>query len=65
MSETRQPARPIWIDYRCDVEGCEGLMRPTGVMLLSQPPWYPHVCDTCDAKRDFHRKYPALEYEGV
>lgn len=41
----------------CDKCG-KGHMRPTDLMLTSNPPQYPHRCDNCDAHQNFFRCYP-------
>lgn len=37
-------------------------MLPTGIVLTSNPPQYPHRCDRCRAEETFAREYPCLEY---
>lgn len=49
------------LDYRCD--NCDkGHFRPTGMMLLSDPPKWPHACAECGHQDIFDTKYPALVY---
>ncbi len=62
MSETSTPLRPVSIDYLCDACGI-GHMRPTGIMLTSHPPQFPHRCDHCDAHQNFDVRYPHVRYE--
>lgn len=52
------------LDYRCDSCG-KGNLRPTGVMLLSDPPKWPHACTECGAQQTFDTKYPAFVYRRV
>lgn len=61
MSREQTPLRTVRVDYRCDK--CDtGHMRPTGVMLLSNPPKFPHRCTECDALQTFTEKYPTIQY---
>lgn len=61
MPREQTPLRTIQVDYRCDK--CDtGHMRPTGVMLMSDPPKFPHCCTECDALMTFTEKYPAVTY---
>ena len=61
MSRVQRPLRPIRVDYRCDK--CDaGHMRPTGVMLLSDPPKFPHQCEVCGEAQTFTEKYPTIQY---
>ena len=61
MAYTQRPIRPIEIDFTCDSCG-EGKMRPTGVMLCSNPPQFPHTCINCGAEQTFREKYPMVRY---
>lgn len=55
------PVRPIQVLYICD--SCDtGQYLPTGSMLLSDPPQFPHECSVCGDKRTFMEKYPTLRY---
>lgn len=65
MSELKIPVQAFDIDYACDVSGCQGFMRPTGAMLFSNPPKYPHRCDVCDAPATFDHTYPAFGYRRI
>lgn len=44
-------------------ESCGGKFLPIGIALLSNPPQYPHVCDTCGAKKTFKSRYPLTTLE--
>lgn len=45
------------IDYRCP--NCQnGWMRPTGTVLVSDPPKFPHKCIQCGYEEIFDVKYP-------
>lgn len=57
MAEHQTPVEWFRVDYVCDSCG-EGFMRPTGVMLASSPPQYPHRCNKCDCAKTFRVQYP-------
>jgi hypothetical protein len=44
-------------DERCPVCG-NGWMRPTGIVLTSQPPHFEHKCNACDYKQNYTVRYP-------
>lgn len=50
--------------YRCDECGY-GYLEPTGRMLTSIPPQYPHRCSHCGAMKTFKAKYPLTAYVPV
>ena len=51
----------IMVKLACDE--CAGEMNPTGVMLMSDPPKYPHECDDCGhTEIVIDRKYPYVKY---
>ncbi len=63
MPQTSKPAKVVSVDYQCDVEGCDGVMRPAGMnMLLSDPPQYPHECTVCKTPMNFPHRYPNFGY---
>lgn len=57
MAEITTPAQAVVVDYQCDDCG-EGKMIPTGVVLLSLPPQYPHTCNKCGKQKSFRERYP-------
>lgn len=61
MPREQIPLRPIRVDYRCDKCG-EGHYRPTGIMLMSNPPKFPHACAHCGDSQTFTEKYPTVRY---
>ena len=64
MSEIDTEVKTTKVDYRC--EECDiGYMIPTGVMLTSSPPQYPHECDVCSNKMTSYIKYPYLRYDEI
>lgn len=61
MPELSKEVRTYEVSYICDV--CEkGKMLPTGVMLASYPPQYPHRCNACGVENVFDRKYPQIAF---
>ena len=56
MSEFRVEVTVEEVQYLCD--DCVVEMKPTGVMLSSNPPWFPHQCPSCGKHEDLKRKYP-------
>jgi len=61
MKVTSEKVEAYKIDKHCHCG--VGVMRPTGSMLPSSPPQYPHVCTHCDAKDNYFREYPYIEYK--
>lgn len=59
--EIRKIVRTYSVDKSCD-ECKKGFMRPTGTVLTSCPPWYPHVCNNCGYKENYRKSYPYFEY---
>lgn len=51
--------------YMCDTVGCNGELKPTGVMLMTEPPQFPHKCPICKSEQTFFNKYPLLSYRYV
>ena len=61
MPELRMVMQTFKVDMECDCG--EGLMRPTGVTLMSNPAQYPHQCKVCGATKNFRVSYPHIIYE--
>ena len=61
MPELSKEAHVYNVSYICDECG-KGEMRPTGEMLASHPPQFPHKCNNCGAKNVFGRQYPQITY---
>jgi hypothetical protein len=63
--EVRKKVDTIKVDFKCPK--CNtGFLRPTGRVLTSYPPQYPHRCNNpeCDYNETFSDKtYPHLDYE--
>ena len=64
MSERKIKVDTYLIKCMCDEDGCDGEVLPTGIVLTSQPPIYPHKCNKCDKDYSFGTRYPkqVLEY---
>jgi hypothetical protein len=63
--EVRKRVHTVKVDYRCPKCG-NGFLRPTGRVLTSYPPQYPHKCNNpeCDYGETFMDKtYPFINYE--
>lgn len=57
--ETKTEVRSYKIDHSCPQ--CKtGLLRPTGIALLSSPMKYPHECDSCKYAETFTVNYPYI-----
>lgn len=64
MSERTYAVRAVGVEYTCD-ECQAGVMEPTGVVLASYPPQWPHQCDNCGATKNLWQKYPTIRWERV
>ena len=63
MPREQIPLRPILVRYKCDSCGI-GYPAPTGVMLLGDPPQFPHRCPHCEEEMVFTEKYPTVPYSS-
>lgn len=65
--EKKFELRTVIVKHFCEpcakVGGGEYL--PTGRVLLSNPPQYPHECNNCGEEKIFEKSYPTLEYVEV
>jgi len=62
MTEIKSSVKTFMVSKLCDK--CEdGTMSPTGIMLTSNPPQYPHKCKTCGAVANLQERYPKIVYE--
>lgn len=64
MPEEKKEVKTVQVDYKCPQ--CEtGYLRPTGQVLLCNPPKYPHRCNNerCEYKEVFRKTYPQIVYE--
>jgi len=64
MSEKKQKIETYIVTYTCDL--CKlGTMIPTGIVLMSNPPKYPHACGICKAEAVLAYRYPKHVYETI
>lgn len=63
MNESRHKVKTYQIKAHCDV--CGGDLLPTSVMLMSNPPKFPHKCNWCNREEVLNDKYPKLVYKYV
>ena len=65
MPEIRSEVKEVLIDYLCPK--CNiGHLRPTGTVLTSCPPQFPHKCNNCDYMETFTvKQYPYIDYEEI
>jgi hypothetical protein len=54
----------VRVEQVCD-KCKEGVMRPSGMALMSSPAKYPHFCTVCGAHENFNKTYPAIEYRDA
>lgn len=58
MPEVRQ-TQVNQVDEKCPVCG-NGWMRPTGIVLTTEPPQFPHKCSACGYDQTYSVKYPYI-----
>jgi hypothetical protein len=64
MPEVRYEVKTFSVEYHCDVQGCDGVMRWNGMELTSYPAQYPHICNVCKAEKTFRGEYyPKTVYQ--
>lgn len=65
MAEETKEVKTFTVDYKCPV--CDdGYLRPTGTVLTSYPPQYPHMCNResgCGYGETFNKIYPHIDYK--
>jgi len=61
MGEIRTTMTPVQVSFTCE-ECPEGYMVPTGRVLTSDPPQYPHKCTQCDNTMVTFRRYPYIDF---
>lgn len=61
MPVTEEQVTTHQIDYQCDECG-KGVMRSTGMVLMSMPAQFPHECTECCARQNYAVRYPHTEY---
>jgi hypothetical protein len=70
--EVRIPKQAVSVFMKCDAPNpktesgvCCGHMIPTGDVLLTHLPQYPHRCDICGKREVYSKQYPTIEYEDL
>lgn len=61
MEKKETEIRVFRVKMFCD---CGGEMLPTGVILSSCPPQFPHQCSLCGMRATYDSSYPHLEYRA-
>lgn len=60
MAEKEIEVKTFRIHYYCD-ECEDGELLPTGMLLSSWPPQFPHACNKCAANKIFSdKRYPII-----
>lgn len=62
MKEIKKPVREYIVHAMCE---CGGEFIPGDMVLMSDPPQYPHKCNKCGTSATFNKKYPSIEYEEI
>jgi hypothetical protein len=62
MGEERFEMKPYGVRYKCN---CGGEMIPTGKMLMSNPPQFPHECKECREVVNLKEKFPTVRWETM
>ena len=57
MAQEIRKVEVVQVDEKCPTCGT-GYMRPTGIVLTSNPPQYPHKCTNCGYEQTYPQKYP-------
>ena len=63
MNTTEQEVKVISVSLLC--EECDGEMSPTGTVLTSNPPQYPHACLNGHIINIFGEPYPRIKYKPI
>lgn len=64
--EEKYEVKMVKVDFKCP--RCnKGYLRPTGTVLTSYPPQYPHMCDSmdCDYGQTFSVTYPYIDHVPI
>ena len=64
MTEVKVEIKKYKVEYWCDKCG-EGLVRPTGAVIDTNPPIYPHRCSKCGEDYCFAKTYPYEKDEEI
>jgi len=66
MAEVKQDVKMVKVDFSCPE--CEsGYLRPSGTVLTTYPPMFPHMCDNpqCNYGQTFNHNYPIITHEPI
>lgn len=64
--EGRVKVRPVRVELHCDVNGCAGLMRSTGVGFTQIDTTWNHRCSMCGIEEGVvNATYPYIEYVEI
>lgn len=64
--EIKREVKLMEIVYNCDVTGCKGELKPTGIDKKGLGhTLYQHRCDCCNGIKIFDKKYPEISSEYV
>lgn len=61
MAEQKKGVKTFIVRYFCD--NCNTEVEPTGKVLSSNPPKYPHKCPGCEATYTFGHRYPYQKFK--
>jgi hypothetical protein len=62
MKEIKTPVYNYVVRATCE---CGGEFEPTGVVLRSYPPQYPHKCNKCGKEEVFRKQFPYYAAEEI
>jgi hypothetical protein len=61
MIENRERVNTFRVSAICE---CGGQFLMCNVVLMSNPPKYPHKCTKCSKRSVFSEQYPRIEHEN-
>lgn len=61
MPEIKHKVRGYEVNYRCDLDICQGEMIATGKEREDHSDKYQHECNYCNIKKWLNKKYPYTE----
>lgn len=65
MIEHKTEVKTYMVRAICNVNGCDGELKPTGEAFMCNPPKYVHVCEKCKYDTSFNDRYPKVVVEPV
>ena len=57
MAQEVKKVEVVMVDEKCP-QCNKGYMRPTGIVLTSNPPHYPHKCNKCGYEQTYGNTFP-------